>query len=109
VDGWLADVASRLLMVNEGLPYDATARELVLDGQRSPLTPLELGVLRLLHEREGRVVRRDELRRQVWGHDWDGGANVVDVVVSALRRKLGPRAGALETVRGVGYRLGSLR
>ena len=44
------------------------------------------------------------LLRDVWGYDWDGGSNVVDVVVSALRRKLGDRADTLETVRGVGYR-----
>jgi DNA-binding response OmpR family regulator len=48
---------------------------------------------------------RATLLQEVWGTDWTGGSNVVDVVVSALRRKLGDRAGALETVRGVGYRL----
>jgi DNA-binding response OmpR family regulator len=41
----------------------------------------------------------------VWGYDWTGGSNVVEVVISSLRRKLGDRAAALETVRGVGYRL----
>ena len=54
------------------------------------------------------MVARDELLREVWGHAWTGGSNVVDVVVSALRRKLRDRAGALETVRGAGYRLGTL-
>jgi two-component system alkaline phosphatase synthesis response regulator PhoP len=44
----------------------------------------------------------------VWGYDWTGGANVVEVAVSGLRRKLGDRATALETVRGVGYRLRQL-
>ena len=52
-----------------------------------------------------RSVARDALLRDVWGYEWTGGSNVVDVAVSGLRRKLGPRAGALETVRGVGYRL----
>ena len=80
----------------------------MVDGRRIALTPLEFGVLRYLHEREGRVVAREELLREVWGHAWTGGSNVVDVVVSALRRKLRDRAGALETVRGAGYRLGSL-
>jgi DNA-binding response OmpR family regulator len=108
VDGWLAAVASRLLMVEAEGPFDPATRELVLDGARTPLTPLELGVLRVLCAHEGRVVSRAELRRQVWGHEWNGGANVVDVVVSALRRKLGDRAGSLETVRGVGWRMGSL-
>jgi len=44
----------------------------------------------------------------VWGYEWVGGSNVVEVAVSALRRKLGPRAAALETVRGAGYRLRAL-
>jgi hypothetical protein len=42
---------------------------------------------------------------EVWGGRWDREGNALDSVVSALRRKLGARAGALETVRGVGYRL----
>jgi DNA-binding response OmpR family regulator len=72
------------------------------------LTRLELGVLRHLHEREGRAVAREELFRHVWGHEWTGDGNALEAVVSSLRRKLGARAKALETVRGVGYRLGAL-
>ena len=56
------------------------------------------------HDRQGVAVTRE-----VWGHEWTGGSsNVVEVVVSGLRRKLGDRAAALQTVRGVGYRLTSL-
>ena len=62
-------------------------------------------MLRYLREREGQVVAREALLRDVWGYEWTGGSNVVDVAVSGLRRKLGSSAGALETVRGVGYRL----
>ena len=54
-------------------------------------------------------MTREELLREVWGHEWTGGSsNVVEVVVSGLRRKPGDRAVALQTVRGVGYRLASL-
>jgi DNA-binding response OmpR family regulator len=38
------------------------------------------------------------------GYDWSGGSNVVEVVISALRRKLGDSAASLQTVRGAGYR-----
>jgi two-component system alkaline phosphatase synthesis response regulator PhoP len=41
----------------------------------------------------------------VWGDEWQGGSNVVDVAVSALRRKLGEHATIIETVRGIGYRM----
>ena len=60
--------------------------------------------MRYLVDREGQPVARDTLLRDVWGYEWTGGSNVVDVAISGLRRKLGDRAGALQTVRGVGYR-----
>jgi DNA-binding response OmpR family regulator len=41
----------------------------------------------------------------VWETSFTGGSNVVDAVVHALRAKLGPHGDAVETVRGVGYRL----
>lgn len=93
VDGWLEELGARELRVR--------ADDLQVEG----LTRLEAGVLSYLRAREGRPVERASLLRDVWGYDWDGGSNVVDVVVSALRRKLGDRADTLETVRGVGYRL----
>ena len=69
------------------------------------ITKLECDVLHHLREHEGRPVTREALLRDVWGYEWTGGSNVVEVAVSGLRRKLGDRAAALETVRGVGYRL----
>ena len=53
--------------------------------------------------REGDPVPRDSLVQDVWGLRIDPGSNVVDVVVASLRRKLGGRSGAIETVRGFGY------
>jgi hypothetical protein len=105
VDGWLGDVVGRELQAAEDGVLDAARRRLVLDGRDVDLTRLEFDVLRYLQEREGRAVEREALLRDVWGYGWTGGSNVVEVVVSALRRKLGERAGALQTVRGVGYRL----
>ena len=81
------------------------ARELRLDGRRIALSKLECDLLRYLREREGQAVAREALLRDVWGYEWTGGANAVEVAVSGLRRKLGEHARAIETVRGVGYRL----
>jgi two-component system alkaline phosphatase synthesis response regulator PhoP len=89
----------------EATVLDENARELVLDGRRVALTKLECDVLGYLRERERQPVAREALLRDVWGYEWTGGSNVVEVAVSGLRRKLGDRAAALETVRGVGYRL----
>ncbi len=106
IDGWLGDVVGRELQAEASTVVDADNRRLVLDGQPVDLSRLELDVLRHLQRREGVAVTREELLREVWGHEWTGGSsNVVEVVVSGLRRKLGDRAVALRTVRGVGYRL----
>jgi hypothetical protein len=103
IDGWLTDLAAREMFIDDGL-LDPDRRQLILDGTRADLTKLEFDVLQYLYEREGRVVGRAALLRDVWGYDWSGGSNVVEVVISALRRKLGDSAACLQTVRGAGYR-----
>jgi hypothetical protein len=109
IDGWLSDVVGRELAADEPTVLDPAARRLVLDGRGVDLSRLELEVLRHLQRREGVAVTREELLREVWGHQWTGAnSNVVEAVVSGLRRKMGDRGSALQTVRGVGYRLGPL-
>ena len=105
VDGWLSGLVAAELGVDEEPVLDAEARELSVQGERVSLTPLEFGLFRHLREREGRIVARRELLREVWGTEFTGGSNVVDVVVRSLRHKLGPAAPVVETVRGSGYRL----
>jgi hypothetical protein len=93
VDGWIAGLGAReRLELSDDAP----------DG----LTPLEAQVLSYLRAREGQAVDRAALLRDVWGYEWTGGSNVVEVVISSLRRKLGDDAGTIATVRGVGYRYG---
>jgi hypothetical protein len=105
VDGWISDlVAAELGMEDEKL-LDTEARELVLDGTRVNLTKLEFDVLHYLSQNDGKALSRDRLLDDVWGLSYHGGSNVVDVVIRALRKKIGTRADMIETVRGVGYRL----
>jgi hypothetical protein len=104
VDGWLGGLVAKELGGNGAELLDVEARELVIEGQRVPLTPLEFSVMSYLHEHEDSAVSRESLLRDVWGHKYDAGSNVVDVVVRALRRKLGQHAGMIETVPGFGYR-----
>jgi DNA-binding winged helix-turn-helix (wHTH) protein len=105
VDGWLVDLLARELGVFDDPAVDAEAGTLSIAGVPVALTPLEFGVFEHLRHREGQTVTRQELLRQVWETTYAGGSNVVDAVVHTLRRKLGPAAPAVESVRGRGYRL----
>jgi DNA-binding response OmpR family regulator len=84
---------------------DEQARELVVNGSRLRLTPLEFGVLAYLVARPNKAVARYELVESVWGYGKEAStSNVVETVVRSVRQKLGVHREALETVRGVGYR-----
>ena len=84
------------------LSVDIVAHRAVLDGREVPLSARELSLLATFMKHTGNVLSREQLLSQVWDIDFDPGSNVVDVHVSALRRKIGP--GFIETVRGLGYR-----
>jgi DNA-binding winged helix-turn-helix (wHTH) protein len=105
VDGWLARLVACELGVDDDGLLDSAARELVLDGRRVNLTKLEFGVMEYLQRHAGQAVPRISLLENVWEQSYDGGSNVVDVVIRELRKKLGDRSSAIETVQGVGYRL----
>jgi DNA-binding response OmpR family regulator len=71
------------------------------------LTAREWELLEALARRPGEVVAKHELLDEVWGHDFEGDGNVVEVYVGYLRRKVDDPFGrrSLQTVRGHGYRL----
>jgi hypothetical protein len=111
VDGWLSNLLARETgtATDEAGGYspllDEQARELVVNGIRIGLTPLEFGVFAYLVARPNKAVARYELVEAVWGYGKDAStSNVVETVVRSVRQKLGAHRNALETVRGVGYR-----
>jgi predicted Ser/Thr protein kinase len=104
VDGWLARLVAAELGVSANEMLDVDARELVIDGSRVQLTRLEFAVIHYLREREGKAVAREALIREVWGHKYDVGSNVVDAVIKGLRKKLGKQSDLIETVAGCGYK-----
>jgi DNA-binding response OmpR family regulator len=104
VDGWLTKLAARELLITEDAILDPVERQLVVGGRRVDQTRLEFEVLDYLYQRQGKVVDRADLLRDVWGYTHVG-SNVIDTVVRSLRKKLGQRASMIETVRGRGYRL----
>lgn len=66
----------------------------------------EFSLLETLMQHPGLVISREQLLKEVWGYDYDPGTNIVDVYIGYLRKRLGIYA--IETVRGVGYRLHTL-
>jgi two-component system, OmpR family, alkaline phosphatase synthesis response regulator PhoP len=77
------------------------------DGRREPLGERELGVLRLLTERAGEVVPRDDILDRVWGDDVFPSSRTLDALMARLRRLFErdpDRPEHLHAVRGVGYR-----
>ena len=81
------------------------AHRVTLDGQEVALTATEFRLLEDLMRHAGAVRTREQLLNAVWGYSFEGYARTVDTHVRRLRAKLGEEAAALETVRGVGYRL----
>ena len=86
---------------------DQRRRAMVREGREASLTAREFALARVLFERAGDVCTRTELLASVWGPNFDGEPNVVDVYAGYLRRKLAEleAATAIRTVRGVGFRL----
>ncbi|EFL23163.1 transcriptional regulatory protein PcoR [Streptomyces himastatinicus ATCC 53653] len=85
------------------LAVDRGARRVERDGDEVSLTAKEFSVLEHLAMNGGDVCSKADILEHVWDFAYDGDPNIVEVYVSALRRKLGP--GFIETVRGAGYRL----
>jgi two-component system, OmpR family, response regulator RegX3 len=76
-------------------------------GEALDLTVKEFELLRVLLERAGKLVKREELVHEVWDPAWFGSTKTLDVHVSTLRKKLGDDPAApryIHTVRGVGFR-----
>ena len=74
--------------------------------EKIELTRKEFELLQYLMENKGLVMTRNQILCHVWGYDFDGETRTVDVHVRTLRQKLGEAGNLIETVRGVGYRIG---
>ncbi|MFJ1973869.1 response regulator transcription factor [Streptomyces sp. NPDC087903] len=88
------------------LALDLRTRQVSVDGRPIALTPKEFGILECLAADPGRVVSRQQILERAWDAHWYGPTKVLDVHIAALRRKLGV-PGLIETVYGLGFRLGT--
>ncbi len=89
-----------------GLRIDTRTRVVTVDDREVALTPKEFDLLAYLAEDPGAVCSRGRILEAVWDPHWYGPTKTLDVHVASLRKKLGDPHW-VETVRGVGFRLGS--
>ena len=90
----------------EGLYVCPEEHAATIDGEDIPLTYKEFEMLCVLLENKGKVLTRDMLMDKVWGSDFDRENRTVDVHIRTLRSKLREYGNLIETVRGVGYKIG---
>ena len=89
-----------------GVCVNVKKHEVTVDGKAVTLTLKEFELLERLMRNQNIVLTRDQLLEDIWGYDFDGETRTVDVHVRTLRQKLGEKGEIIETVRGVGYRVG---
>ena len=101
-------VEDRIDMEMAGVRMDIKKHEVTVDGKQIALTLKEFELLEKLMRNQGIVLTRDQLLTEIWGYDFDGETRTVDVHIRTLRQKLGTKGEIIQTVRGVGYRVGGV-
>jgi len=89
------------------LSFDPSTSQVTLGGKKIDLSRRELALLQLLLNSKDRILTADQVQDSLYGFDYNVESNAVNVHIHHLRRKLGPHI--VETVRGMGYRLGEAR
>ena len=100
-----APAEERDLLTAGPLAMDVERHEVTVDGRAVELTRREFDLLHYLLENKGNVISRESLLDHVWGFDFVGETNAVDVYIRFLRSKIDEAFGVklIHTVRGVGY------
>lgn len=86
------------------LVVDFSARRVTLAGQVLDLSPKEYDLLFYMVRNRGLALSREKLLAEVWGYDFYGDDRTLDTHIKLLRKRLGPYADRITTLRGVGYR-----
>lgn len=89
------------------ISIDERAHTVCVSGRDVQLTLKEYQLLVLLMKNQGAVLTRDVLLENIWGYGSESETRTVDVHIRTLRQKLGDSGALIETVRGVGYRMGT--
>jgi DNA-binding response OmpR family regulator len=104
---WMRQPPPSRVVVNGEVRVDADTRQAWVNDEEVHLTPIEFQLLHYLISRPGQAVSKENLFREVWGYDFAGGTNLVEVGIRRLREKIEWDASdpqMILTVRGMGYR-----
>ncbi|MFA6618406.1 MAG: response regulator transcription factor [Candidatus Neomarinimicrobiota bacterium] len=93
------------IIINKNLVINVDRYEVLVDSKVAALTPTEYRILKMLAEKKGKVLKRDEILYNLWGNEKIVVDQTVDVHIKHLREKLGKYADLVKNVRGVGYKL----
>jgi two-component system alkaline phosphatase synthesis response regulator PhoP len=97
------------ILQTDRLLIDTAAHIVKADGAEVALTMKEFDLLCLLMRNKGNVLNRDVILSEVWGYSFSGETRTVDVHIRTLRAKLGEAGNAIETIRGTGYKIASIK
>lgn len=98
---------ARAIIVRGPVALDTLAKEVKVDDRVVELTAYEYRVLEMLMMRPGQVITKAELTDQLYDQDFERDSNVLEVLITRLRKKLDPdrSLNLIETLRGRGYRI----
>ena len=85
---------------------DITNYEAFKGGEKLSLTLKEFELLKVLVLSRGKVLTRDFLLDRIWGYEYDGETRTLDMHIRTLRQKLGEAGSCIQTIRGIGYKIG---
>jgi len=94
------------VLVCKGVELDIPRHIVKADSCEINLTFKEFELLKYLMQNRGIVLSRDRITEKIWGFDFEGESRTVDMHIKTLRKKLGGNGAMIETVRGVGYKIG---
>ena len=90
----------------DGITIDQEGRTVKVDGKEIELSLREYELLKYLVDNNGIALSRDKILNNVWNYDYYGDSRTIDSHIKKIRHKLGKKGKYIETIRGVGYKLG---
>jgi len=99
-----ADSEGHVIFKKDGFTADLTAYKVFIDGEHIELAPKLYDLLFFLIRNKNIAIPRDKILTEVWGYNYFGDDRTLDTHMKLLRKAMGPYAGFITTLRGLGYR-----